>query len=667
MIQKNRQDAKSANALTTILRSAVALHNQGKLLEAERGYNLALETEPDNPRALYMLGSLYCQTGRLGQAVAVLQRSVEDETYAAKAYILLGNALRKLGRVADAIEPLSRAAELNAHNEIAQCDFGIALAMTGRWADALPCFARAVSLAPSYAVGHYYNGETLKNMGRLSEALACYQRAVKLEPNFEEAWDSCGYAYYSLGQPKEALKAYQAVLRLNPDKPLLKGRVLYLKRICCDWAGTPSLIASIERGMASGLLAVSPFEWQAISDSLQNLQRCAVMFSSQTYPKSTAISLLTGQKGNKIRLGYVSGEFRDQATSHLLTGVLEHHDTSKFDVTLFDNGEDDCSEYRSRITLAANNIVDIKALTDLRAAEAIADANIDILINLNGYFGKDRTGVFAKRPSPLQVNFLGFPGTLGTDYMDYIIADERVIPQEERKYYNEKVVYLPDCYQPNDNQKAIGSKTPTKAELGLQQNAFIFCCFNNTYKIGPEWFAAWMRILTEVDQSVLWLLEVPDAVVNLCLESSKYGVDPARLVFAPRIPLAQHLARQKVADLFLDTLPYNAHTTASDALWAGVPVLTAVGTTFPGRVAASMLSAIGLEELITHTSQAYEARAIELAKRPDQLKKLRDKLASNRLTTPLFDTARYTLNLEKAYFLMHSRLSDGLKPEHFSA
>jgi predicted O-linked N-acetylglucosamine transferase (SPINDLY family) len=353
----------------------------------------------------------------------------------------------------------------------------------------------------------------------------------------------------------------------------------------------------------------------------------------------------------KIRLGYLGGEFRDQATSILAVELFELHDKRRFQIVAFDNGWDDGTPLRRRMAAAFDEIVDIAALSDDAAARAIADRRIDVLVNLNGWFGLGRTGVFARRPAPLQVNYLGFPGTLGAPYLDAIVADADTIPAGEESAYVERVLRVPHSYQPNDRRRAIASSAPPRAELGLPADSIVFACFNNTYKITPDAFAAWMRILAAVDGSVLWLLADNDAATrNLQAAAAAHGVAPERLHFAPRIRLDEHLARHACADLFLDTLPYNAHTTASDALWAGLPLLSCRGTTFPGRVGASLLHALGLaDELLVDDAAAYEARAVALARDPARLARVRERLAQARTTAPLFDTPAYVTALEDLY------------------
>jgi predicted O-linked N-acetylglucosamine transferase (SPINDLY family) len=336
-----------------------------------------------------------------------------------------------------------------------------------------------------------------------------------------------------------------------------------------------------------------------------------------------------------------------------MTEVWERHDKDQFEIFAFDNGWDDKSPRRARIEKAFDHIINISLMQDLEVAELIHNHQIDILINLNVFFGRDRNQVFALRPSPIQVNYLGFPGTMGAPYMDYLIADGIVIPPSSQEHFTEKVLRLPGCYQPNDAQRVISTRTFTRQELGLPTEGFVFCCFNNNYKITPTTFDVWMRILQQVPGSVLWLLkDTPDAALNLQREAAHRGVDPQRLVFAERMPNAEHLARHRMADLFLDTWPYNAHTTASDALWAGLPLLTMCGTSFPGRVASSLLTAVDCQDMVCHTVDAYESKAIQIATHPQALALARQALVSGKQTGSLYNTQLFTQQLEQAFVKM---------------
>ena len=456
------------------------------------------------------------------------------------------------------------------------------------------------------------------------------------------------------------------MLEIEPQHPFAKGDFLHQKMLCCDWKGIDRLIEEIESGVASGKMWVEPFGWQGTAKSQRSLQLCAELYNRKMFPANVKHFTRPPLDNNKkIRIGYLSGEFGEHPASLLLVGVLEHHDNGLFEIFAFDNGWDDRSETRRRINDAVHHVINIRELGDSGAASVISDNHIDVLVNLNGYCDKERTSVFAQRPAPIQVNYLGYPGTLGASYMDYIIADRQIIPEAHKVFYTEKVVYLPNCYQANDGKKEIGTRIFNRAECGLPEEGMVFCCFNNSFKILPDIFDVWMRILKQVDGSVLWLREYDAmASTNLRKEAVAKGVNAERLIFAQRMPLPEHLARHRCADLFLDTLPFNAHTIASDALWAGLPVLTCLGGTFAGRVAASLLNAIHLPELITTSLEDYERLAIGLAKNPEKLARIKRKLADNRLTTPLFDTKLFTEHIEAAYTAMYERHKSGSAPDH---
>jgi predicted O-linked N-acetylglucosamine transferase (SPINDLY family) len=370
---------------------------------------------------------------------------------------------------------------------------------------------------------------------------------------------------------------------------------------------------------------------------------------------------------DRIRLAYLSADFHDHATAFLMAGLFELHDRSRFEITAFSFGPAIESEMRSRLQRSFERFVDVQAQRENEIAAFIHRQQIDIAVDLKGFTRSARTHIFALRPAPIQVSYMGFPGTMGADYIDYIIADRFVIPEDHRQWFSEKIVYLPDSYQANDSKRRIADAAPTRAEAHLPQAGFVFCSFNGVYKITPELFSIWMRLLREIDGSVLWLIEESvTAVNNLQREATQRGISPERLLFAPKIDNAAHLARYRLADLFLDTLPCNAHTTASDALWAGLPVLTCLGSTFAGRVAASLLNAVGLPELITTSLDEYEALALRLAREPELLSSLKSRLATNRLTYPLFDTERHARHVEAAFTKMCEIHARGEAPRSFS-
>ena len=654
--------------------SDVTLYNYGLILkalkrpaEALERFNQALKINPSIASPWNNRGTVFNDLRRYDDAVGDFDRAIQLDPQYAEAYFNKGKSFTLLKRLDDASSAFERALALRPNLAEAWLGRGNVFCKRKQYTDAFAAYDRALSLKAELAEGWLGRGNAFQEVRRYQEALAAFERAATLKPDLIEAWIGSGEMLARLKRHEEAARAYARVLEIDPQRPFMKGNLLHQKMSACAWNGVGDLIAEIDRDVSSGKLSAEPFGWQGVAKSPRNLQRCAELFNAEKYPARAGQGPRRSLSDRgKIRIGYASGEFRDQATSHLIVGVLERHDKSRFEIVGFDNGWNDGSDIRRRIEAAVPEIIDVTRLTDEAAAAAIRDRRIDILVNLNGYFGEERTGVFAERPAPIQVNYLGFPGTLGAPYIDYIIADHCVIPPGDEAFYEEKVVYLPDCYQANDDRKTIAARTFSRAECGLPQHGFVFCCFNNSYKITPEVFDCWMGILKVVPGSVLWLIEdSAGAVSNLRREALARAVDPDRLVFAGRMRLADHLARHRLADLFLDTLPYNAHTTASDALWAGLPVLTQMGGTFPGRVAASLLQAIGLAELIAPTQDAYRELAIALASDPQRLAAIKDTLARNRLAKPLFDTQRLTRHVEAAYTTMWDIYQRGEGPRSF--
>lgn len=651
-----------------LFQSAFAAFQQGRLQEAERGFSKFLRKDPKHFPALNILAIVLVALKRHAEAEPHLKAALRINATSDATFYNYGLVLKALNRPDEALQRFTEALAINPGNAETLNNRGTVLNDLRDYPAALADFDRALALNPRYAAAFFNKSKSLAELKRYDEALAACESALALQPDLAEAWFGRGYIFGQMRRPAEAVEAYGRARQLSPDMPLLKGNLLHQKMLVCDWRDTNALIAEIEADLTAGKLAAEPFGWQGVATSERSLQRCAELTNASRFPISAPPlrASPTGPNG-KIRIGYLSGEFRQQATSLLLVGVLEQHDKSAFEIFAIDNGYDDGSDIRRRIAGAVDGIVDISARNDPQAVDAIRAQRIDILVNLNGYFGEQRTGVFARRAAPVQVNYLGFPGTLGAGFMDYILADQHVLPPEHRQFYNEKVAWLPNCYQANDDRREISTRVFTRAEAGLPAQGFVFCCFNNAYKITPDVFDSWMRILSAVDGSVLWLLEdSAAAVANLRREAQVRGVDPARLVFAVRMSPAEHLARHRCADLFLDTLPYNAHTTASDALWAGLPLLTRRGETFAGRVAASLLQNLGMPELIAAKRDDYERMAIELAQDPGRLSSIREKVSANRLTMPAFDTRRLARDIETAFRKMAERARAGLAPSHIT-
>ncbi len=579
-----------------------------------------------------------------------------------------GGALRQLKRLEEALAAYDRALAFMPDLSIAWNNRGNVLQDLHRPEEALASYDRALSFLPDYAEALNHRGNALRVLKRPEEALASFRRALALRPNLADALASLGDTLLGLLRPNEAADAFARLIEIRPDWDYARGNLLHARMQCCDWTEFHSEAAAVELDVNAGKRSAGPFGFQAVSGSPQSLYLCSKTYAADKYPPSRS-PLWNGERyaNQRIRLGYLAGEFRTHATSMLMAGLFERHDRNRFELFAFDNGFDDGTPMRRRVEKSFDSFVDISRASDLDAARLIRDRQIDILVNLNGYCGLSRTGVFAHRPCPVQVNYLGFPGTIGADYIDYIVADHTVIREDEHRYYCEKVVSLPDSYQVNDSRRAIAEGTPTRVEAGLPEAGFVFCCFNNNHKLTPDIFDIWMRLLDRVEGSSLWLIE-DNAVVagNVRREAKRRGIAPERLVFAPRVNLEVHLARHRLADLFLDTLPYNAHTTASDALWAGLPVLTCMGSAFPGRVAASLLDAAGLPQLVTNTLEEYEGLALRLAANPSMLSELKSKVAASRTTSRLFDTDRFRRHIESAYIAMRERAERGEPPAGFA-
>jgi predicted O-linked N-acetylglucosamine transferase (SPINDLY family) len=542
---------------------------------------------------------------------------------------------------------------------------GVVALQTHRTEDGVALIRHAIALNARVAEAHGNLGNGLRELRRFEEALACFDRAIALRPDSAEAHRDRATTLQNLGRYEEALASYEQAMALRPGLDFLQGMVAHGRMMMCDWRrvqrDTMALAASIVRGDRAAM----PFAVAALTGSPALQRQAAEIFVRAKYPGNPSMPRRSPRSPNgKLRIGYFSADFYNHATAYLMAEVLERHDRGAFEITAFSFGPDASDEMRQRLEASADRFIDVRLQSDRTVAELARSLEIDIAVDLKGFTKDFRTGIFACRAAPIQVNWLGYPGTMGAGFIDYIIADPMLIREQDRPHYAEKIVWLPDTYQPNDRQRRIAGHTPARVEVGLPAEGFVFCCFNNSYKITPDVFASWMRILRQVEGSVLWLLHDNDmAVANLTHAAAQCGVTPARLVFAQRLPLAEHLARHRLANLFLDTLPYNAHTTASDALWAGLPVLTRAGATFAGRVAASLLHALGLPDLIMATAEEYEAKAVSLARDADAVAAVRQRLAHNRMAAPLFDTTRFTRNLETAYQAMFGRWQAGLPPE----
>jgi predicted O-linked N-acetylglucosamine transferase (SPINDLY family) len=634
--------------------------------EALADYEGAIALRPDYVQAHFNRANVLKEVERYAEAVATYDRAIALKPDFVEAYYNRGAALSSLNRLDAALADCERAIALKPDFAEAHYNRGNALHELGRLDEAVASYDRAVALWPDLADAHCNRGNVLKDLKRMDEALASYDRAIACKSDHADAWNNRGNALLALNRPEEAVSAYERALAFKPDLPYAAGSWLHARMHCCNWEGLDAAFAGIRDAVERGEKASMPFFFLAIPSSPALQQRCALTFARDRFPDGAA-SLWPGERQahERIKVGYFSSDFRTHAMAYLIAEMIERHDRSRFEIIAFSFAPPSDSAIRRRLEKAFDRFVDVGARSDEEVAVLARQIEIDIAVDLNGFTANARTAIFARRPAPVQVSHLGYPGTMGAGFIDYIIGDRTVIPREHLPCYTEQVVHLPHTYWFNDSTKQISDRTFSRAELGLPDEAFVFCCFNNSYKLTPDAFDIWMRLLKQVDGSVLWLLQGNAAATgNLRAEAARRGISPERLVFAPRMALADHLARHRQADLFLDTFHYNAHTTTSDALWAGLPVVTCLGATFAGRVAASLLNAVGLAELVTRSHEEYEALAIDLARDARRLKDIKARLAENRLTWPLFDTALFTRHIEAAYTAMWARHRSGVAPAH---
>ena len=641
------------------------------LQQAEQSARTALSGDAAHSEAHRLLGYSLLYQGRFEEALPALLAAQQAGERRGLAY-RIGHCQLGLGDFAAAELALRR--EIALHPDMAEAynTLGVALVNQSRLEEALAAFREAAALAPHLAEASNNLANVLSQLGRHEDALPYLQNVIRLDAGLAEAHYNLATLYQALKRHDEAAAALEEALRLSPRLSYALGALAWNKLSVCRWTGLEAERAALRAQVRDDAIAAEPFAFLSLSPEPREQLACARAHAREQFlvdgtaaPQSQARR--RGAGGRRIRVAYLSADFGEHATAYLAAGLFERHERSAFEVVGVSYGEDDGSPMRRRLERAFERFVDVRTRSDANVAAVLREMEIDIAVDLKGYTTGARPGILAQRPAPLQASFLGFPGTMGVDFIDYLIADRTVVPESEQACYAEKLAYLPECYQVNDSSRAISERTPARRDAGLPEEGVVFCCFNNNYKIQPEAFACWMRLLREVPGSVLWLLKDSDAArANLQREAREAGIDAARLVFAARAPHAEHLARHRLADLFLDTLPYNAHTTASDALWAGLPVLTCLGTSFAGRVAASLLQAVGLPELITRTRREYEDLALELVRDAHRLQDLKAKLARSRMDAPLFDTVRFTRALEAAYRTMWQRWCRGEPARSFA-
>jgi len=648
-----------------MIQSAVALHQAGKLEVAEAQYRKLLNFLPSHVTLLTNLGTIALQKGQLEDGVRIIGRSLKINPNQPSALNNCGVALRDLNRLDEALASYDRAIVLQPDYADAYYNRGIILNYLNRLDDALLNYDRAIALKPDYAKAYYNRGNVLKDLKRLDEALASYGCAITLKPDHANAYANRANILIDLKRFDEALDSYEHAIVLKPDIDFVVGYALHTKMQLCLWDNLPQALNELTHKINQGEKVAMPFAVLALLDDPALHRKTAETFVKEKYPQSHVLPKIQRYPQHaKLRVGYFSADFRDHPVSGLSAELYETHDRNQFEIHAFSFGPDTQDEWNLRIKAGVDHFHDVRTLSDKEIALLARNLEIDIAVDLSGYTTGARTGIFAMQAAPIQVNYLGYPSTMAAVYIDYLIADRVLIPDHQQRHYSEKMVYLPSGTV-NLSKRTVSERILTRQEFGLPERGFVFCCFNSHYRITPTTFAGWMRILNAVDGSVLWLLDGQStAINNLKKEAMKVGINEERLIFAKHIPLEEQLNRTQLADLFMDTLPYNAGTTACNTLRMGLPMLTCVGHSAVSRIGASLLTAVNLPELITTTQEHYEALAIELATQPEKLKLIKAKLVANLPTAPLYNTSLYTKHLESGYLTMYDRYRNGLAPEH---
>jgi len=605
------------------LKKAVDFFDKGKLSSAKEIALRIYNSKPDHFDNLRLLNFICFKEKNFSSALNFINKAIKINPNFAEAYNEQGNALNELKKFQLAIKSYEQAIKLN----------------------------------PKYADAYHNKGLVLYALNEIDLAIENYDQAIKINPNHIYSHNNKGYALQKLKKIDSSVECFNNAFKIDPNFDFLLGELFHTKNKLCDWSSFTKDFETLENKIKENKNSSSPFPILQLYDSLYLQKKTAEIYVKEKFINKKILKPISIiPKNKKIRLGYYSADFYNHAMSYLLAGLFEQHDKSKFDLFAFSFGPEKNDEMSKKIPSYFNDFIKVNFKTDKEIAEISRNLKIDIAVDLLCFTTNNRMGIFSERCAPIQINYLGYPGTSGTNFIDYIFADKILIPEESKKYYSEQIIYLPNTYQTRDCSLKISDKIFEREELDLPKNAFVFCCFNQNYKITPNLFDIWMRLLKIVEGSILWLLEDNlTAVKNLKKEAEKKKINPKRIIFAKRMPMPEHLARHRCADLFIDTFPYGAHTTCSDALWAGLPVVTLMGQSFASRVAGSILHAIDLKELITTSETEYEKLIIELAKNSLRLKEIKNKLDKNRLTKPLFDTKLYAKNIEFAYTKIYEK------------
>jgi len=659
------------NALNLRPNFVEAIYNIANVFKAQKKfeisityYNKALRLKPNYIRAYNNLGTIFLEQGKVDKALNIFQKALAINYNHPTIFNNIGNALQKKGRIKDSIESYKQAIKLNPNFFQSYNNLGNSLKQQGDIFEAIEMYNKAILIEPSYVDAYNNLGICLQEQGLVDESIKVYQTALNLNPNFADALYNLGVIMKEKKNLSISIDLFSRALSSKPDFEPAQAEKMHQSSYICNWDEIKDNIKLISN-LGINKKFVPPFSLLSLEDNPQNHKK-----RSQIYAKAKFLNKPIPFKNEplslkkRIRIGYFSADFHDHATMYLMSKVFKLHDRKKFEIYAYSIGPKKDDFMRENLIHSVDVFDDVSQMSDRDVALLARQDEIDIAVDLKGYTHKSRPGIFGFRAAPIQINYLGYPGTMGADFIDYIIADRIIIPEELRDCYSEEIIYMPNSYQPNNNERAISTREITKSDMGLPENSFVFCSFNNSYKITPKEFDIWMNILKRVEGSVLWLLKSNEwAETNLKKEAQDRGVNSSRIVFANKLPHKEHLRRLQLADLFIDTFNVNAHTTASDALWAGVPVVTKIGKGFAARVAASLLNAVGLPELITNNAKNYETLILDLASTPDKLTKIKKKLSINRLSYPLFDSEKYTKNLENGYEQTYQNYINKRKPK----
>ena len=674
--------ARTGPRVQALLEQAEAIWREGRRAEAQEAYRAVLTLDPQNWAASSALAGIALETGQLDEAAQRYGTLIERRPDFAESYYKRGNAFNRSALWWAALADYDQALALDPEYANAFCNRGTVLERLERWNEALASYDQALTLNPEDAFAHYNRAGVLRELNRFNEAISSYEQAIALCGSYAEAYVNRGHLLQMLSRYGEAAASYGKAVELSygispaaavdqaairPEQRNLLGLRQHAKMQICDWHDLDADLERIREGLRARLPITLPFPLLAMLDDPVLHRLAAETWIREESPTDAALgSIPLRTRPRKIHIGYFSTDFRIHPVAYLTAGLFEGHDRSRFALTAFAFGPEANDNMRARMSKAFDRFLDVRLKSDTEVAALARDLGVDIAVNLNGITEHSRSKIFALRAAPIQINYLGYPGTMGAEFMDYLIADGTVVPRARQGDYAEKIIYLPESFMPFDSSYAISEKVFTREELGLPPRGFVFCCFNNSFKLTPVMFDRWMSILARTEGAVLWLSRAnAEAAANLRAEASRRGIDERRLIFAERMDsLPEHLSRLRAADLFLDTFPYNAHATAVDALWAGLPVLTYAGEGFASRVAASLLRSMGLPELIAGSLSEYEERAVNLAADPSGLGQLRRQLALKRTTARLFDTPRYLQDLETAYEAVYDRYQSGAATAH---